>query len=78
MRRLENRVHKMQLYLYQFLNIEETLCVGMIDDPRRKINVVLRYVLRRNGSELESFMIYFIENNFITENDLHGLIIRLF
>lgn len=78
MRRLENRVHKMQLYLDQFLTIEETLRVGMIDDPRRKINIVWKYVLRRNGNERESFMIYLIENNFITENDLQGLIIRLF
>lgn len=76
MRGLENRVHEMQLYLDQFLTIEETLHVRMNDDPRRKINIVLRYILRRNGSERESFMRYVIENNFITENDLQGLITR--
>ncbi|CAC5384320.1 unnamed protein product [Mytilus coruscus] len=70
MRRLENRVREMETYLNQFLTIEEILRVGMIDDPRRKINMVLRYVLHRNEKEHESFMRYLIEKRYITEKDL--------
>ncbi|VDI77053.1 Hypothetical predicted protein, partial [Mytilus galloprovincialis] len=74
MRQLENRVHEMETYLNQFLTIDELLRVDMMDDPRGKINMILRYVLRRNESEREAFMRHLIENNYITENDLQEFI----
>lgn len=78
MRQLENWVREMETYLNQLLTIDEILRVGMMDDPRGKINMILRYVLRRKESERESFMRYLIENDYITENDLQGLIIYHF
>ncbi|XP_052068681.1 uncharacterized protein LOC127707954 [Mytilus californianus] len=74
MRRLENRVSEMEIYLNHFLTIEEILRVGMTDDPRRKINMVLRYALHRNETERESFMKYLIEQRYITEKDLQEFI----
>lgn len=74
MRQLGNRVREMETYLNRFLTIDEILRVGMMDDPRGKINKILRYVLRRNETERELFMRYLIENNYIAENDIQGLI----
>ncbi|XP_076073319.1 uncharacterized protein LOC143044944 [Mytilus galloprovincialis] len=74
MRQLENRVREIETYLNQILTIDEILRVGMIEDPRGKINMILRYVLRRNETKRESFMRYLIENNYITENDLQEFI----
>lgn len=75
MRILESRVPAMELVLNRFITPDQILRVDMIVDPRRKINMILRYVLQRNDRERESFMRYLLEKNYIKGKDLQGLIL---
>lgn len=77
MTRLENHVRDIALDLNQFLSNDEILRVGMIDDPKKKINMILRYAIHQNDRERERFMRYLIEHNYITEKDLQGLIVTI-
>ncbi|XP_071133002.1 uncharacterized protein [Mytilus edulis] len=77
MRILESRVPEMEVDLDRFITNDQILRVDMIVDSRRKVNMILRYVLQRTDSECESFMRYLIGHNYFTEKDLQGLILKI-